>query len=530
MRVRNAAGAVVVLVIAAVVGAGLPSGAAEQDLSNVQATSPVDEGSATTLTGTIDTTCATANLQVNWGDGSRPESFTDDGSGDFSHDHTYADDNPTATPSDQYTINVALSTACGESDTAQTTVTVDNVDPVIDTLNVFARGPRQSTSIAASFGDAGAQDTHRVTIDWGDGTEPDSLDLPPGANGFHADHEYEQDGTYQVDVTLTDDDTGATGASAVADVIGHQIVTGPGARLLPAIQKIRSSGRVTERFLAFRSSFTGGVRVAVGDVNADGRPDIIAGAGPGGGPHVKVFSGQDGSVLHSFFAFRSSFAGGVFVAAGDVNGDKRADIIVAPGAGGGPHVRVFSGLDGSLLDSFFAYRTSFTGGVRVAAADFDGDGLAEIITGAGPGGGPHVKVRRGDLLLNSFFAFRASYRGGVYVAGGDVNGDGFADIIVGADAGGGPHVRVFSAGEKILRDFFAFRSSFRGGVRVAVGDMDSDGKADLIVGAGAGGGPHVKVFSGRPDLAVLSNFFAYPPSFTGGVYVAFAALPASPDG
>src|SRR5262249_12560847 len=115
-------------------------------------------------------------------------------------------------------------------------------------------------------------------------------------------------------------------------------------------------------------------------------------------------------------------------------------------AGGGPHVRVFNP-DGTLRFSYLAYPAGFTGGVRVATADVDGDGIQDIITAAGPGGGPHVKVFSGadGHLLASFFAYGPSFTGGVFVAAGDVNQDGKADIIVGPGAGGGPHVKVIDA-------------------------------------------------------------------------------------
>src|SRR4051794_7920963 len=64
-------------------------------------------------------------------------------------------------------------------------------------------------------------------------------------------------------------------------------------------------------------AFTGGVSVAAGDVNGDGFPDIVTGAGPTGGPHVKAFSGKDGSELFSFYAYDAGFTGGVNVAVGD---------------------------------------------------------------------------------------------------------------------------------------------------------------------------------------------------------------------
>jgi hypothetical protein len=119
--------------------------------------------------------------------------------------------------------------------------------------------------------------------------------------------------------------------------------------------------------LAYDLTFTGGVFVGAGDVNGDGRDDVITAPGAGGGPHIKVFSGFDGSVLQSFLAYTAGFTGGVRIAGADVNGDGRADIIAAPGFGGGPHVRVFSGATGGmLLYEFFAYQNTYTGGVFVA--------------------------------------------------------------------------------------------------------------------------------------------------------------------
>src|SRR5262245_65375855 len=118
----------------------------------------------------------------------------------------------------------------------------------------------------------------------------------------------------------------------------------------------------------------------------------MTGAGPGGGPHVEVFDSGAGAPVMSFYAFDPAFAGGVYVALGDVTGDGVPDLIVGAGPGGGPHVRVFDGVTGAEIRSFFAYDAAFTGGVRVAAGDVTGDGVADIVTGAGTGGGPHVRV------------------------------------------------------------------------------------------------------------------------------------------
>jgi hypothetical protein len=170
----------------------------------------------------------------------------------------------------------------------------------------------------------------------------------------------------------------------------------------------------------------------------------------------------------------------VFVASGDVNGDGKADIVVGADAGGAPHVKVFDGATGAEIRSFFAFDPGFLGGVRVAAGDVNGDGKADIITGAGPGTLSHVKVFDGltGAEIHSFFAFTPSFTGGVFVAAGDVNGDGKADIVVSADAGATPHVKVFDAisGTEI-RSFFAYDPAFAGGVRVAAGDVNGGGVA-----------------------------------------------------
>ena len=278
-----------------------------------------------------------------------------------------------------------------------------------------------------------------------------------------------------------------------------------------------------ESFFAYDPSFTGGVRVAIGDVNGDGVPDIVTAPGPGGGPEIRIFDGVTLKNIGNFFAYDSSFRGGVSIAVADVNGDGYADIITGAGNGGGPEVKVFNGSDGSLFQNFFAYDSTFRGGVNVGAGDVDGDGHADIITGAGVGGGPQVKAFNGVnlVLLKNFFAYDSNFRGGVTVAAGDFNADGFADIVTGAGPGGGPHVEVFNSITGVpLASFFAYDSAFSGGVRVAAGDVTSDGVADLIVAPGPGQALQIQYYNGT-DFTLLSSDSPFG-NFNGGVFVGAA--------
>jgi hypothetical protein len=289
-------------------------------------------------------------------------------------------------------------------------------------------------------------------------------------------------------------------------------------------------GTLTREFAPFGPGFTGGVRVATGDVTGDGTDDVVVAPGPGGGPEVKVYDGATGAVVRDFFAYDPGFRGGVNVAVGDVNGDGKADVVTGTGVGGGPHVEVFDGATGGLLENFFAYEPSFRGGVNVAAGDVNGDGKADIVTGTGAGGGPRVQVFDGasGAEVDDFFAYDPGVRTGVTVAAGDVTGDGRADIVTGAGFGGGPAVEMFdgATGDPIA-GFFAYDPGFRGGV--AVGVVRAGGADAILVAPGPSVGGFVELFDGATG-ALVGAFQPFP-DFQGGIATGQgAATPATPFG
>lgn len=306
----------------------------------------------------------------------------------------------------------------------------------------------------------------------------------------------------------------------------------------------------TERF-SFNPypGFVGEAHVAVGDFNNDGINDFVTAAGAGAGPHVRVFNGANGQEIFGFFAYGADFVGGVWVATGDVNNDGTDDIVTGPDTGGGPHIRVFDGLTGTLIENFMAdtLGLDFTGGVRVASADVDGLAGDDIILGFGPGSLPLVQVFTSDgdpntlpTLFRSFNAYDPSVRAGVFVAAADFGGgvgnaqDGFADIVTGAGQGGGSHVRIFNGNTLAeMESFFAYGSAFFGGVRVATGDVANDANGmpsrdripELLTAPGFGGQPHVRAFSidANPLTAnppAIINFFAFPNNLISGTFIA----------
>jgi hypothetical protein len=272
--------------------------------------------------------------------------------------------------------------------------------------------------------------------------------------------------------------------------------------------------------------FLGSVRSAVGDFNGDGIADIAYVTGPGGGARLRLSDGRDGSDLLTAsvvdtYAGEDLTAIGLFVAVGDIDGDGKAEVIVCPDQGGGARVQVFAVADGKLTqrNNFFGIEDpAFRGGGRVAVGDVNGDGRSDVIVGAGFSGGPRVAVYDGrDLrqkLFGDFLVFEPGLRDGVYVAAGDLNADGKADLVFGSGPGGGPRVyaldgarvlaNVDGAKETPLANFFAFDPNQRNGVRVAVRRTDASSRPSLLAASADPANATIRIYAAA-DVVAASN-------------------------
>lgn len=299
------------------------------------------------------------------------------------------------------------------------------------------------------------------------------------------------------------------------------------------------------------------VRTITADMTGDGVPDYVWGTGPDRLSNVTVFDGKTGITVSDFLAFEPSFTGGVFVAAGDLDADGKVEIVVTPDQGGGPVVAVYSGAklaagltgEAAQLARFFGIEDpAFRGGARPALGEVNGDGTPDLLVSAGFLGGPRIALFDGTTvakttptrLIGDFFAFEDTLRNGAFVTAGDVNGDGNADLAFGGGPGGAPRVRLFDGATLLaappftnldavaatgqLANFFAGDSSRRGGIRLTMADANADGIADLITGSGENERSQIRVYTSDNLLAntipladqILDPFGA---TISGGVYV-----------
>ncbi len=406
---------------------------------------------------------------------------------------------------------VTLSAASSQSVTVNCTVAGETATapsdfaPLVGCNLTFAPGETSKTITVAVVGDTVAEDneTFKVSLSGAtNATLADGIGLGTIKN---------DDGTF---------------------IRSGVITTGAGAGGGSHVRQFDAAG--TEVGEGFFGTVNGpGVRVARGDLDGDGHDEIIVSSGQGGPSNVRVWT-PDGKGLVAEVEAYPGFNGGVSIAAADLDGDGKDEIITGAGIGGGPHVRTFK-LTGEpanrqLVGSAGFYgidnRQGFTGGVNVAGADIDGDGKAEIITAPMSQVAPIVSEFKYNpateqvALVRFFLAFDQGFRGGVNIAAGDLDGDDKAEIVVGAGPGGAPHVRVLSGeGGGLPGSAYAYGADFPGGVQVAVGDIDGDGNNDIVTGVGAGGGPHVRAFD--LDMNPLpTSFYAYGAEFGGGVNVA----------
>lgn len=301
------------------------------------------------------------------------------------------------------------------------------------------------------------------------------------------------------------------------DEMSLSVLAGKITRSFPEVKLFDSTGLRSRSFFAFNRNIQIGANVAITDFENNGSVEIVIGAASGGGPQVRIFD-RAGNVKGQFFAYDPNFRGGVEIGIGDVDGNGIKDIITAAGKGGGAHVRIFNA-EGKLINhGFFAFPESYKGGIHISSGDLNNDGKDEIIIGSGVGVEPSVQVfDYNGNLLRKYIVYNTAFHGGVNVDCGDLDGDGKLEIVTGTGYGGGPHVRVFDYDGILKSQFFAYDKNFRGGVSVAVGDIDNDNTNEIVTGPGIGGGLHIRIF----DIygIVKGQYFAYDQTYTGGINV-----------
>jgi len=272
------------------------------------------------------------------------------------------------------------------------------------------------------------------------------------------------------------------------------------------------------------TNYKAGFRVATGDVTGDGVVDVVYSTTLGS--TVGVIDGQSLTVLpgRRFSAFSPNYTRPVNLAISDVDGDGIGDIAVAPASTGtSPLVRAFSGANGSLLFSRLAYASNFTGGVSIAAGDLTGDGRAELI--CAPLSGNAARVVAFDvstgIQVRNFTVAGAGSTNGFSIAAADLNNDKRADIVLGALAGSSKVTVVDGQSRRTLGSFSAFGNATTGARVAAIADFNNDGIADILVGAGANGNGQVRRYSGatRQLIDTLFAFQAGGKERSTGVYL-----------
>jgi len=236
-----------------------------------------------------------------------------------------------------------------------------------------------------------------------------------------------------------------------------------------------------------------GQSVAVGDVNGDGKPDLVVANGTSNDVTVLLGNGDGtfkGKTLSGSGTAAPTFAVGanpVFVALADVNGDGKLDIITANFADGTISVLIGKG------DGTFQTQLPFvvgTGPDCIAVADVDGDGKPDLLVL--------------DALLDSIVVL-SDYRNGVFqavtphslgraqhgtqtqsFAVGDINHDGHADIVVTLTGASTRSIKVLLGDGK--GGFDEPGTLYRVGLEpdfVTLADVDQDGNPDILVVNGA---------------------------------------------
>jgi uncharacterized repeat protein (TIGR01451 family) len=293
-----------------------------------------------------------------------------------------------------------------------------------------------------------------------------------------------------------------------------EVLVGGGLLETSQVQIFDAAGALELAFLAYDPRFPGSVRLAACDIDRDGRDEIVTAAGrTGGGPHVRIFRRTiDGRVIEvtSWYTIDKHYRGGVYVACADVDGDAVPDIVTGTGDEGPAIVQIWRpALETGTVEEVARGTLSDIApgfGVRVAACDVTGDGRADIVTA--PVGGSPPLVRIFDVasksVVHAFMAARPGEAVGLQVACGDVIPGGGRELLVGLEVAGSPIVRAYQPDGTLLGEAMAFAPTPGGGVRVAAGEFDGEPSLqEFALASGHGAAPQVQVGSAADGVTIL---------------------------
>ena len=309
-----------------------------------------------------------------------------------------------------------------------------------------------------------------------------------------------------------------------------------------------ATGSVRTQFDAFPGGYRGGVQAVLGDLDGNGLPEIIVAPGKGVVGVVKVFSlGGVELPAYQITPFGPQWTGGVNLAVGDIDGDRLADIVVSRASGDG-EVRVFRTAAAATPGQFATIRpfaANFVGGSSVAVGDFGtfsggtlvnaakADGRLEIVVGSGATAAPLVRVYdvsgATPTVVDTIRPFESGFLGGVTVSTARVNADSIDDIIVAVGRRGGSRIEIYDGrvGTNARLQAYAALSAFelRNAAVVATSvDTDGDGRVDSLYATQiAGGGV------GLRRAAIGSNVFSALGNISATSRVSAAAEPLNTD-
>lgn len=312
-----------------------------------------------------------------------------------------------------------------------------------------------------------------------------------------------------------------------AHVVQNIIVAGLAPGRTTTVRVINpSTKKTTKEFLAFAKADRTGVHTAAGDINGDHQADVVVGTGIGTDSLVKVFSTQ-GKLITSFNPYSTERQTGVSVATGDLNGDGIDEIITVP-AKSSAQIRAWrydtTSKKFTRLAQLFAYDRSQRQGFTVASGDLDGDGRAEIAVTARTNARSVAVLRLTSSnalqVIKRFNPYPIQYTTGLTLAIGDVFGTGRGNIITTGGPGYYSDVKIFDIKGKSLNHFLAISQSYRNGLSLTALDVNRDGRDEIIAGPYRNGEPWVYVYRYdglRKKFSRMQNYLVYPRTIQNGL-------------